>query len=232
MSSLLDIGFLFFIILILICIFATGYLRYFVIIVTIIYYLVGNGVIGNILAKPIKLESTDIEQCANTKAIILLGAGINQAFDKLEPSISAYDRILKTAEVYNEYPQDIIISGGSPSGYKLSEAEVYADILYKLGIPKSKIRLEKQSKNTYENAQFTKKILSDHNNTYCLITGGIHYQRAKLIFDSFNINTINIASSKVTPEIGFLPSAYNFYITQAIVHEYLGIAKFYLKRYF
>ncbi|AJI52739.1 YdcF family protein [Francisella philomiragia] len=228
MTSLLDIGFLFFIILIIVCVFSKNYLRYFVIIITIIYYLVGSGVIGNILAKPLRLESTDIKQCANTKAIILLGAGINNAFNKLEPSISAYDRILKTAEVYNQYPQDIIISGGYTSDYKLSEAEVYADILYKLGIPKSKIRLEKQSKNTYENARFTKQILNDKNAKYCLITGGIHYQRAKLIFDSFNINTINIASSKVTPEISFLPNAYNFYITQTIIHEYLGIVKFYL----
>ncbi|MEY8701864.1 YdcF family protein, partial [Francisella philomiragia] len=54
MSSLLDIGFLFFIILIIICIFSKGYLRYFVIIVTAIYYLVGSGVIGNILATPIR----------------------------------------------------------------------------------------------------------------------------------------------------------------------------------
>nr|WP_250637405.1 hypothetical protein [Francisella orientalis] len=71
-------------------------------------------------------------------------------------------------------------------------------------------------------------MLNDKNAKYCLITGGIHYQRAKLIFDSFNINTINIASSKVTPEISFLPNVYNFYITQTIIHEYLGIVKFYL----
>ncbi|MEY8701939.1 YdcF family protein, partial [Francisella philomiragia] len=55
-----------------------------------------------------------------------------------------------------------------------------------------------------------------------------HYQRAKLIFDQLEINTISVASSKLTPEISFMPSAYNFYITQTIIHEYFGIVKFYL----
>ncbi|MDE4994727.1 YdcF family protein, partial [Francisella tularensis subsp. holarctica] len=63
----------------------------------------------------------------------------------------------------------------------------------KLGIPKSKIILEKNSKNTYQNAEFIKKILMNDKNTYCLVTGGIHYKIAKIIFDKFTINTISIA---------------------------------------
>ncbi|APC95080.1 hypothetical protein B4919_06150 [Francisella tularensis subsp. novicida] len=231
MSSLLDIGCLFLIALIIACIFSKGYLRYFIVALTIVYYLIGNGVLGTILALPLKSESTDIKACANTKGIILLGAGINDAFGKLEPALSAYDRILKTAEVYHQYPQQIIISGGAPFGEKLSEAEIYADVLDKLGIPKSKIILEKNSKNTYQNAEFIKKILINDKNTYCLVTGGIHYKRAKIIFDKFAINTISIASSKFVPNIKILPNAYNFYITQNIVHEYLGIIRIYLSSF-
>ncbi|MBK2356730.1 YdcF family protein [Francisella hispaniensis] len=228
MSDLLDIGCLFLIALVIACILSKGYLRYFIVTITIIYYLIGNGVLGTILALPLKSESTDIKACANTKGIILLGAGINNAFDELQPALSAYDRILKTAEVYHQYPQQIIISGGAPFGEKSSEAEIYADLLYKLGIPKSKIILEKNSKNTYQNAEFIKKMLVDDKNTYCLVTGGIHYKRAKIIFDKFAINTISIASSKFVPNIKILPNAYNFYITQNIIHEYLGIVKIYL----
>ncbi|MWW91000.1 hypothetical protein FM789_07455 [Francisella tularensis] len=77
MSSLLDIGCLFLIALIITCIFLKGYLIYFIVALTIVYYLIGNGVLGTILALPLKSESTDIKACANTKGIILLGAGIN-----------------------------------------------------------------------------------------------------------------------------------------------------------
>ncbi|OEZ33377.1 hypothetical protein AS144_04265 [Francisella endosymbiont of Amblyomma maculatum] len=155
---------------------------------------------------------------------------MNQAFGELEPALSAYDRILKVAEVHNKYPQQIIISGGSPFGEKISEAEIYATVLYKLGILK-KIILEKNSKNTYQNAEFIKKILANDKNTYCLVTGGIHCKRAKIIFDKFTINMISIASSKFVPNIKILPDAYNFYITQNIIHEYLGIIRIYLSSF-
>ncbi|MFV9924768.1 MAG: YdcF family protein [Francisella endosymbiont of Hyalomma scupense] len=231
MSSLLDIGCLFLIALIIACIFSKGYLRYFIVALTVIYYLIGNGILGTILALPLKSESTDIKACANTKGIILLGAGINQAFGELGPALSAYDRIFKVAELYNKYPQQIIISGGAPFDEKLSEAQIYATVLYKLGIPKSKIILEKNSKNTYQNALFIKKILANDKNIYCLVTGGIHYKRAKIIFDKFAINTISIASSKFVPNIKILPDAYNFYVTQNIIHEYLGIIRIYLSSF-
>ncbi|MDE5014438.1 YdcF family protein, partial [Francisella tularensis subsp. holarctica] len=94
-------------------------------------------------------------------------------------------------EVYHQHLQHIIISGGAPFGEKLSEAEIYADVLDKRGIPKSKIILEKNSKNTYQNAEFINKILMNDKNTYCLVTGGIHYKRAKIIFDKFTINNIS-----------------------------------------
>ena len=104
-------------------------MRYFIVALTVIYYLIGNGILGTILALPLKSESTDIKACANTKRIILLGAGINHAFGELGPALSTYDRIFKVAEVYNKYPQQIIISGGAPFDEKLSEAQIYATVL-------------------------------------------------------------------------------------------------------
>lgn len=227
MSGLLDIGCLFLFVLIIACIFSKDYLRYFLIVITISYYIIGSGILGNILARPLKSETSNVVACANTSGIILLGAGLNEAFGRLEPSIGAYDRIVKAVEVYNKYPQKIIISGGVPVGKKLSEAEVYSEKLQKLGIPEKDILLEKKSKNTYQNARFTKQLIGNNNDTYCLVTGGAHYKRAKIIFDKFDLKTISLASSKLIPPIRILPSAYNFYITQRIIHEYFGIIKTY-----
>ncbi|AIT10253.1 hypothetical protein LO80_01240 [Candidatus Francisella endociliophora] len=228
MSNLLDIGCLFFIALIIGCFLSKGYLRYFLISLTVIYYLIGSGILGNLLAKPLKSEVSDIKACANTNGIILLGAGLNNAYGELEPSLGAYDRIVKAVEVYNRHPQKIIVTGGIPSGETISEAEVYAKELQNLGVPKTDIILETKSKNTYQNAQFTKELLKNSNGTYCLVTGGIHYRRAKIFFDKFDINTISLASSKLTTGIKVLPNAYNFYITQRIIHEYFGIVRSYL----
>lgn len=228
MSSLLDIGCLFFLILVICCIAANGYIRYFLILITAIYYLTGSGMLGYVLAKPLLTENTDIKLCQNTSGIILLGSGLNNAFGNIEPGIGAYERIIKTAQIYHMYPQKIIISGGQTSALNISEAQVYAEQLYKLGIPKSAMLLEDKSKNTYQNAKFTKELINNDSGTYCLVTGGIHYTRAKILFNKFDINTISIASSKLLPQVEILPSAYNFYMTQQIIHEYLGVVRAYL----
>ncbi|MDE5014638.1 hypothetical protein NAI47_11220, partial [Francisella tularensis subsp. holarctica] len=65
MSSLLYIGCLFLIAWIITCIFSKGYLIYFIVALTFVYYLIGNGVLGTILALPLNSESTDIKACAN-----------------------------------------------------------------------------------------------------------------------------------------------------------------------
>ena len=70
MSNLLDIGCLFFLALLILCILSKGYLRYFIIILTVFYYLIGSGVLGNILARPLKSETSNIQACANTDGII------------------------------------------------------------------------------------------------------------------------------------------------------------------
>jgi hypothetical protein len=67
MSSLLDIGFLFFITLVFGCFSSRKYLRIFLIMVTIIYYLIGSGIIGSFLAKRISTTSTSIKNCIDTE---------------------------------------------------------------------------------------------------------------------------------------------------------------------
>jgi uncharacterized SAM-binding protein YcdF (DUF218 family) len=227
-SNLLDIGFLFFVALVLGCLFSRKYIRMFLIVVTVMYYLLGSGIIGSFLAKQIMTTSTNIENCINTKGIILLGAGVSQTIDSLEPGQAAYDRILKAAEIYQAHHQKIIISGGFTEGHKLSEAYIYAQELYKLGIPKKDIVLDEKSKNTYQNAEFVKNILDKSDDKYCLVTDGLHLKRSQLYFDSFGIKTVPLASSLPSTDIRVLPNAYNIYVTQRMLHEYLGLVKAYL----
>ena len=205
MSNLLDIGFLFFVALALGCLFSRKYLRMFLVTVTAIYYLIGSGIIGSFLAKQITITSTSIENCIDTKGIILLGAGASQTLDGLAPGQAAYDRILKAAEAYQTHDQKIIISGGFTEGHKLSEAYIYAQELYKLGIPKKDIVLDEKSKNTYQNAEFVKNILDKSDDKYCLVTDGLHLKRSQLYFDSFGIKTVPLASSLPSTDIRILP---------------------------
>ncbi|AXA33811.1 YdcF family protein [Francisella adeliensis] len=224
MSSLLDIASIFFILLLIICFSCKSKLKLFIVIVTLVYYLVGSGALGKIIISN-NNYSTKIEVCKNTSAIIVLGAGTNNK----EPSLNAYDRILKAAEVYDNYPQKIIISGGYTSSSNKSEAQIYAKDFKRLGVNKNDLILENNSKDTAENAMFIKHIVANNSRSLCLITDGLHLQRSKIYFEKNNINTIALASSIPSPELRVLPSSYNIYTTQRIIHEYFGMVKAYIQ---
>lgn len=226
MSSYLDIGFIFFVILIFICIITRKwYWKTFVIMVTLIYYLLGSGVIGNMLSKRIDYPSTDIHICADTKATILLGAGTLSTANGLEPTVSAYDRILKSAQVYENYGTPIIISGGVTLKGTASEAEVYAHQLRDLGIPSSKMILEQQSMNTRQNAEYTQALLGDLDAKYCLVSDGAHLERAQQYFERYHVKTVPLASSTPMIQLRWRPNAYNLYMTQRMLHEWFGQQK-------
>lgn len=72
------------------------------------------------------------------------------------------------SELYlNKYADKIIFSGGlGKITYKLwneTEAETFAKIAIKNGVPQEKIYLEKNSTNTGDNFRFTKKLIKNEN---------------------------------------------------------------------
>lgn len=74
-------------------------------------------------------------------------------------------RVAKRAvEIYKKgYAPYILFSGGSgvltKDIFNKPEAEVFADIAYKLGVPKDAVLIENKSTNTGENIVFSKKTL-------------------------------------------------------------------------
>jgi uncharacterized SAM-binding protein YcdF (DUF218 family) len=88
---------------------------------------------------------------------------------------SATDRLLQATDLYKDGIVDkIFITGGSGKIFdqKHKEAQLLKEYLIKLGFPASDILIEPNSKNTYENAVESKKILNPeiNNKTYLLIT--------------------------------------------------------------
>ncbi len=74
-----------------------------------------------------------------------------------------------SADLFNKgYAPLIIFSGGVAHegdlldpGWDRPEAEVFAEIAERLGVPKDKMLLEMKAQNTGENISFTKKLLSE-----------------------------------------------------------------------
>ncbi len=167
--------------------------------------------------------------------IIMLGAGIARTPDDTTlPGIFAMGRILKTAELYRDcqlhvHDCRILLSGGDPRHIGQTEARVYQRSLLALGIPSRDILLEDASQNTWQNAQLSHALLrQQHDNTLILVTSAVHLSRAIVYFAAFGLHPQPISADWLEAKYSWLPLAYNLTLTAIALHEYIGIARFYV----
>jgi uncharacterized SAM-binding protein YcdF (DUF218 family) len=104
------------------------------------------------------------------------------------------DRFIQVALLYKKgHIKKIIASGGqngmfSEDGFR--EADFIAKNLIDLGIPASDIIIENKSRNTIENAAFSKKLIDQHGGLKTkavLITSAFHIPRATSTFEQAGI---------------------------------------------
>ncbi|NOZ45581.1 MAG: YdcF family protein, partial [Chlorobi bacterium] len=87
-----------------------------------------------------------------------------------------------------------------------------------------------QSRNTHENAIFTKKLTKyfDSKTTYLLVTSAFHMRRAKACFKKagfkFDIYAVNKKAGprKYEFDYMFLPDKEAFYYWDLLIHEWAG----------
>jgi uncharacterized SAM-binding protein YcdF (DUF218 family) len=93
------------------------------------------------------------------------------------------DRVTNTLWLYRAgRARRIIISGGSSAvlNTAYTEAGELATLLRMAGVPKEDILVEARSRNTHENALFTRQLLKQHTNlkSLILVTSAFHQRRA------------------------------------------------------
>jgi len=130
-----------------------------------------------------------VELNKNSKFTVGILLGGLSMYDKNNVGyfISSSDRFIQTANLYHSGNiQKIIVSGGSGILIKKEpdEASFLRKELIRNGIPDSAIIVETKSKNTYENAVYSKKILDSlkFSPPYIIITSAIHIPRSAKVF--------------------------------------------------
>lgn len=188
----------------------------------------------------IQLQSVYVEKPTmhwdKCNAIVMLGAGTEKIAhtNTIEPTIISYSRLLETISLYRECQKTgtnckIIISGGDAEHNGIPEANVYASKLNLLGIAQADILLESKSMNTWQNAQFTNELIKKYKIEYVtLVSSGIHLRRSVLYFNHFGINTVPVRSDYLQSMLSLVPLSYNFMAADFALHEYTGIARYYL----
>ena len=129
--------------------------------------------------------------------IVVLGGGlegvINLARGGYELNAGG-DRMVETAILARRFPTaKVVVSGGS--GELFLEGEGDADtaprLLGALGVASERLILENKSRNTYENAVFTKALITPKpGETWLLVTSAFHMPRAKALFDKAGFATL------------------------------------------
>jgi uncharacterized SAM-binding protein YcdF (DUF218 family) len=121
--------------------------------------------------------------------IIVLGGSIDTDLSVAHdaPVVrNAADRIIAVAALARRYPNArIVFTGGSANliSNDAKEADYAGAIFEGLGIAKTRLTMERQSRNTQENAQFTKEIVAPKpGERWLLVTSGYHMPRSIGLF--------------------------------------------------
>jgi uncharacterized SAM-binding protein YcdF (DUF218 family) len=146
----------------------------------------------------------------------------------------AVDRLMQAITLYKDGKiRKILISGGSGSILEKNVLEgfILRDYLIKLGIPDSSIIVEGHSKNTRENALYSKPLLDslNKNGRYLLITSAFHMPRAMRCFQKVGINVTPFSVDRYSGprkfvfDYAFIPSTGAMDGWNVILHEWLGL---------
>ena len=167
--------------------------------------------------------------------ILLCGmASFNKDLTRL--SLGAHgDRIWQTLNLYHgKRIEKILITGddGDLIDKGLNEASQLKKDLIAKGIPPKDILIEKKSKNTHENALFTKQFLEKsypHLTDNILITSSVHMKRAEACFmkigmkvTSFSTNHETGSKRGYTIDQIFIPDVNNLELWDLLIKEAVG----------
>ncbi|EJN11324.1 hypothetical protein PMI42_05359 [Bradyrhizobium sp. YR681] len=152
--------------------------------------LVAFSPIGNWLLYPLESRFPKWDPSRGAPdGIIVLGGSVDtdlSAAHRTPVVSSAADRMLAPAELARRYPNArVVFTGGSANlvSTDAREADYSAPILESLGIAKERLIVERESRNTWENAIFTKQLVSPKpGERWLLVTSAFHMPRAMGIF--------------------------------------------------
>jgi uncharacterized SAM-binding protein YcdF (DUF218 family) len=150
----------------------------------------GFSPLGNWLLYPLEQRFPPCDVTNGTPdGIIVLGGSIDADLSVAHHGAvvrSAADRILAGAALARRYPDArVIFSGGSAKmiSNDAREADYAAALFESLGIDKARLLMERRSRNTQENAEFSKVLAAPKGGErWLLVTSAYHMPRAMAAF--------------------------------------------------
>lgn len=154
------------------------------------------------------LNLIHIRKKHNFQYIVVLGCAIFK--DKVPPLLAS--RVEKGIELYRKNPDSILIfSGGQGQGEDMAEAEAMAEYALKKGVDPSRILIENQSKDTYENLMYSRMKMEEPVKRVAIVTTSYHVFRALILAKKQGIRCVGYGSQT------------KWYFTlNALIREFIG----------
>lgn len=180
----------------------------------------------------------DPKSAGSYDAIVVLTAGSVAARGLIPfPSVddAMFRRLDEALRLYRIQPKPILVSGGhvDPFTPARDENKIAREFLIRWGVPERDIIGEEKSRDTFENALETHKVLQKHGwRRYLLVTSALHMPRSMLVFSArvpepipapgdFSVGEIDMTPFAFIPNSSVAPKIY------AALHEYAGWLNYY-----
>ena len=170
----------------------------------------------------------------NAGCIVILGGGSINRREGSTPSPDAAVRLLEGYALQRQTGLPLIFSGGNVlNGDRWpSESETAARLLLNLGMDKSKLFVETESRNTFENALYIFENFKPE--SLYLVTSAYHMPRSVSAFEDLDIRVIPYpVDFKVEHTdyrfLDFLPSMGSLDKSYHALHEYMGMIYYNLR---
>lgn len=211
----------------------------------VLYIFVSNGYIVSKIISWYETPLTPIATISSYDIGIILGGAsriVESDSNRLFLGPSG-DRIVQAVQLYKlGKVKKILFSGGAGNltGKKIPEAVMVQKYFLQIGIPNEDMIFEQKSRNTYENAIFTKQIMADSqwiSKKCLLITSSLHMPRSMAIFKKQGIAVTAFSIDQLYDpayrEIDFYiaPKAESIQMLENLLHELIGFITYKIMGY-
>lgn len=206
---------------------------------TVVLFLVTTLPLDLLLVAPLEDRFPQPQVPARVDGIVVLGGSVNQQVTKDRGQVSlnsAAERLTTMIELGRRHPEArLVFTGGSGSIVHpdLKEAPVVEDFLKSQGFDVARVVFEDRSRNTWENAAFTRALIDPKpDETWLLVTSAAHMPRS--------VGAFRAAGWRIVPyPVDYLTGARKWGVRFSLeaglrsgcaaLHEWIGMAYYRLR---
>ncbi len=171
----------------------------------------------------------DQDRISTVDVVVVLGGGILRRGVQSQqgPSNETSSRLLHGLQMLKRTGAEKFILSGAGSNY-MTEARVMSTISRRLGVEKTRILIEPESRNTWEHAEELNRLIENKNSTVGIVTSALHMKRSIMVFRKYFSHIVPLPSKYIyAPKnlalSDFLPGTRSLYISSTIIHEIFGL---------